>query len=241
MLDQDEFKGKVTLITGIGHPFADAVARRFASLGAALVLVHDPGNAEAAARLEVPAETLRLECDAADAAAVKTLVRAVVAQLGRIDLLICGWFQGTQASLLEVTADEWKRSIDAQLSAALNFNREMIKPMMRTKSGRIINVLYGAGAASSVASRGVWAMTRSLSAEVAVHGIYVNCISVGELEEAGAVQEAASRSMLTRDASPLGRLGRAEEAAQAAVFLASDLGKVTNGQMLRAAGGLTYE
>jgi len=84
-------------------------------------------------------------------------------------------------------------------------------------------------------------MTRSLSAEVAVHGIYVNCISVGELEEAGVVQEAASRSMLTRDASPLGRLGRAEEAAQAAVFLASDLGKVTNGQMLRAAGGLTYE
>src|SRR5947207_11939559 len=109
-MEQDEFKGKVALITGIGHPFADAVARRFASLGARLALVYDPRNAEAAGLLDVPQEALRLECDATDAAAVKTLVRAVIAQLGGIDLLICGSFQSSQASLLDVSGEEWKGS-----------------------------------------------------------------------------------------------------------------------------------
>jgi NAD(P)-dependent dehydrogenase (short-subunit alcohol dehydrogenase family) len=242
MFVPDTLKGKTALVTGIGQPFADAVARRYAELGARVVLVHDPRDREAAARFDAPADALRLECDGTDAGAVKALVRQVVAEVGSLDILVCASFDtAPRAPLREIEPAEWQRVIDAQLCSTLHFNREVIRPMMRNKSGRIINVLYGvAGAASAVASRGVSSLTRALATELAPQGIYVNSISVGQLAEQESMNEEVTRqlSVLAREASPLGRAGRADEAAEVAVFLASDAGKLTNGHTLPAAGGV---
>ena len=241
MFHEDTFKGKVALITGAGHPLANAVALRLASLGARLALVHDAAHAEEAHRVELPEGTLIYECDGADAAAVKTVVRAIATEMGGIDVLICGSSYAADVPLSKLSMTEWQRLVDARLSATLNFNREMIRPMMRTKSGRIVNVLYGnSGPAAAVASRGVWAMSRALSNELAPHGIYVNCLSVGQLEETCAV-DGIERAIVTAEPTPLGRPGRADEAAQTAVFLASTLASTTNGLMVHASGGSTYE
>lgn len=238
MYSTETFKGKVALVTGIGHPFADTVAGQLSAHGARVVLVFDASNAEAAQRLEMPEGTLRFECDGADAAAVKSTVRAIVAEAGRIDILICGSSYMFDMPLAKMPLEEWTRTIDARLNATANFNREMIRPMMRTKSGRIINVLYGAsGAAAAIASRGIWAMTRALASEVASSGIYINCMSIPQLEETVAITRAAAQG----EPTPLGRLARTDEAAQAALFLASDLARTTNGLMMTMAGGATYE
>lgn len=238
MYSKETFEGKVALVTGIGHPFADTVARRLAAHGARVALVFDPRDADAAAGLEMPEGTLRFACDGADAAAVKNTVRAIVAEAGRIDVLICGFAYTTDLPLAQIPLVEWQRTIDARLNATSHFNREMIRPMMRTKSGRIVNVLYGAaGPAAAIASRGIWAMSRSLAVEVAGHGIYVNCMSIPQLEET----EAITRAVANPEPTPLGRLARTEEAAQAALFLASDLARTTNGLMMPMAGGATYE
>jgi 3-oxoacyl-[acyl-carrier protein] reductase len=241
MFNEDTFNGKVALITGAGHPLANAVARRLSAMGARIALVHDAAHAEETARLDLPEGTLRYECDGADAAAVKTVVRAVQAGMGGIDILICGSSYAADVPLAQLSMEEWQRLVDARLSATLNFNREMIRPMMRTKSGRIVNVLYGnSGPAATVASRGVWAMSRALAVELAPQGIYVNCLSVGQMEETCAV-DGIERAIITPDLTPLGRPGRADEAAQAAIFLASNYAAVTNGLMLHASGGSTHE
>ncbi|HEY3052253.1 MAG TPA: 3-oxoacyl-ACP reductase, partial [Thermoanaerobaculia bacterium] len=77
MLDHEALKGQVALITGSGQPFADAVARRFSELGAILALVHDPSDAEAAARFVAPEGSIKLECNGSDPKAVKATVRKV--------------------------------------------------------------------------------------------------------------------------------------------------------------------
>ena len=242
MIDNETLKGQVALITGIGQPFANAVARRFASMGAVLALVHHPSDAEAAAAFDAPEGSLRLECDGTDPKAVKATVRTVVAELGGVGILVNGSLRRTASSLLEIEPEEWKASVDAQLSSTLYFDREVIRPMMKARQGRIINVLFSlAGPMVAVVSHGIAALTKALASELAQHGIYVNSIAVGELEELGkTLDQDSSRalSILSRGASPLGRNGRADEAAEVAAFLVSPAANLTNGCTLSASGGV---
>jgi 3-oxoacyl-[acyl-carrier protein] reductase len=235
-------EGKAVLITGIGQPFANAVATRFAELGAALALIHEPEDRDAAAAFDAPESALRLECTGNDPAAVKATVRAAAAQLGGVDILVCASYSRTPNTLSKISFEEWKSGIDGNLCRTLYFDREVIRPMMRKKEGRIINVLYSlTGAPASVAARGIASLTRTLAAEVAGSGIYVNSIAVGELEELdGGNNQAVTQSvsLLAREASPLGRNGRASEAAEVAAFLATSIGCLTTGHTLPASGGL---
>lgn len=242
MLDKESLKGQVALITGCGQPFADAVARRFSELGAILALVHDPSDAEAAAAFVAPEGSLKLQCNGSDPKEVKATVRKVVADLGGVGILVCAAMRKKSLPLLEISNEQWKETIDGQLSATLYFDREVIRPMMKARKGRIINVLFSlAGAIAAVGSHGVAALTRALASELASNGIFVNSIAVGELEELGQMLEKDSSkalSLLSRNASPLGRSGRASEAAEVAAFLASTVGSLTNECTLSASGGI---
>jgi 3-oxoacyl-[acyl-carrier protein] reductase len=232
----------VALITGIGQPFADAVARRFSELGAVLALVHDPSDAEAAAAFVAPEGSLKLECNGGDPKAVKATVRRVVAELGGVGILVCAAMRAKSPPLLEISNEQWKEAIDGQLSGTLYFDREVIRPMMKARKGRIINVLFSlSGPIAAVGSHGVAALTRALASELATNGIFVNSIAIGELEELGKTLDQESTralSILSRGASPLGRSGRASEAAEVAAFLASTVGGLTNGCTLSASGGI---
>lgn len=243
MFANDILDGKVALITGAGQPFADAVIRRFASLGARLAVVYEPHDAENALALELPKDTMRVQCDITDPTSVKTTVRNVAAEMGRIDILVCASYYGSAEPIHKIALDEWRRSVESQICGTLHFNREVIRPMMRNKSGRIINVIYAlAGPAANVGARGVAALTRTLAAELAPQGISVNCIGVGALNEQGASDDSVKvvrPSMnIVRSAAPLGRLGRVDEIAEMTVFLASDAARLTSGHTLPASGGL---
>jgi 3-oxoacyl-[acyl-carrier protein] reductase len=242
MLANDSLKGQVALITGSGQPFADAVARRFSELGAKLALIHDASDAEAAAAFVAPEGTLKLECNGSDPKAVKATVRTVAAELGGVGILICASLAKASRPLLEMSAEQWKEAVDAQLSSTVYFDREVIRPMMKAKQGRIINVLFSlTGAAGAVLAHGIASLTRALASELATHGIFVNSLAVGELEELGkTLDEDSSKalSILARGVSPLGRPGRASEAAEVAAFLASSIGGLSSGTTLSASGGV---
>jgi 3-oxoacyl-[acyl-carrier protein] reductase len=242
MLDKESLKGQVALITGSGQPFADAVARRFAELGAVLALVHDPADAEAAAAFVAPEGSLKLQCNGSDPKEVKATVRQVAAELGGVGILVCASLNKTAQSLLEISASDWKAAVDAQLSSTIYFDREVIRPMMKAKQGRIINVLFSlTGPVGAVISHGIASLTRALASELATHGVFVNSLAVGELEELGkTLDEDSSKalSILARGVSPLGRPGRASEAAEVAAFLASSIGGLSSGTTLSASGGV---
>ncbi|MCU1244741.1 MAG: putative 3-oxoacyl-acyl carrier protein reductase [Acidobacteria bacterium] len=241
MIPNPGLSGKIALINGIGQPFANAVATRFAELGATLALVYEPADAEAAHAFTAPQPAMLLECNGSDPRAVKTTVRAVAAALGGIDILVCASYARTASSLSDMSFEEWKAGIDGNLCRTLYFDREVIRPMMRKHEGRIINVLFSlTGAPAAVAARGIASLTRALASEVGTYGIYVNSIAVGQLQELSGSNQALSQSLsiLVQESSPLGRNGRASEAAEVAAFLASSSGNLTSGHTLPASGGV---
>src|SRR6185295_6003237 len=103
-----------------------------------------------------------------------------------VGILICASLNKASLPLLEMSAGQWKEAVDAQLSSTIYFDREVIRPMMKAKQGRIINVLFSlTGAAGAVLAHGIASLTRALASELATHGIFVNSLAVGELEELG--------------------------------------------------------
>ncbi|WP_140800007.1 SDR family oxidoreductase [Myxococcus xanthus] len=231
---------QVVLVTGAGQPIANAIARRHGKAEARLALVFLPEHEAAATALarELSAE-LALACESSDAQAVGTVVRRVATELGRIDLLINASLSRAAGRLSDLSAEQWKAVLDRQLSGTTWFCKEVIRPMMRKRSGRIINLLDAAsGGASRVAAEGITAMTRALANEVARQGISVNTLAVQLLEEETAHLSPAQRERLDGELGPLGRLGSAEEIAEAVLFLGSSAANLTTGQRLSATGGL---
>jgi 3-oxoacyl-[acyl-carrier protein] reductase len=235
----------VVLVTGAGQPLANAVAECFAGAGGRLALAYLPGDADAAARLaETTQASVALACDPADPAAVRHTVRSVASQLGSIDVLANAVTHRVEGAAHEIPLDDWRRVVDVELGGTLYFCREVIRPMLRKRRGRIINFTDVAGLRGEVAHAnhaaargGIAALTRALASELAPLGIHVNAVAISYLaHEVDALDEAARLRLLRN--TPLARVGRADEAARAALFLASDACSFTTGHLLQVNGGL---
>jgi len=241
----DGLQGKVAIVTGGGQPLADAIARRFAAAGARLALVHLPEDGEAAngtARAcGAPGAT---SCDPSDPDAVRQVVRALVAEHGSLDVLVNAVSLRHGGASHELSDACWRRVIDVELSGTLYFCREAVRPMLKQRSGRILNLTDVAGlrgeaghANHSAARAGVAALTRALASELAPLGIRVNALSVAYLDHELEALDEKARARLVGN-TPLGRAAAAEEVAEAALFLASAAASFTTGHLLAVNGGL---
>jgi len=231
---------KVAIVTGAGQPVANAIARRFGKAGARLALVYVPENEEAALALarETGAE-LAAACELSEPQAVTALVRRVVAELGGVDLLVNANLTRVPGQLSDFSIEQWNRVMERQLSGTIYFCKEVIRPMMRKRSGRILSVLdIAPGAASAVAAKGVAAMTRSLASEVSRQGIYVNNIVVNVLLEEADTLTPAQRERVDSEIGPLGRLGSADEIAESAFFMTTSAANLMTGNSMSSSGGL---
>jgi len=238
-------EGQVVLVTGGGQELADAIAAAFSAEGGRIALcyqVEDEVAAHATARTTSAAWAQA--CDPSDPEAVRVCVREVHEALGAVDVLVCGAVCRSGGPTHALDDIAWRRVLGIELSGTLYFCREVIRPMLRKRCGRIITLtdvagLRGeAGASDHAAARGgVAAMTRALAAELAPIGIYVNALVVGPLESELATLTTSGRDRLLRH-TPLGRAARAEEVAQAALFLASPTTTSTTGHLLQVNGGL---
>ncbi len=244
-LSEHDLAGAAVLITGAGQRLADTVARRFATAGARLALAYMEEDATAAAETaRATAAELSIQCDPADPEAVRRCVRQTAATLDGLDVLVNTAMLRRNAPSHRMTDADWLRVVGVELSGTLFFCREAIRPMMRRRRGRIINLtdvsgMRGEAAAAnhSSARGGVAALTRALASELAPHGIFVNAVAVSYLEDELGQLEPAGQARLLRN-TPMHRAGRGEEVADAALFLASAAASFTTGHLLQVNGGL---
>jgi NAD(P)-dependent dehydrogenase (short-subunit alcohol dehydrogenase family) len=236
---------KTALVTGAGRGIGLAIASRLAADGARVaVLDLDRAAAEAAAK-KVGGGAIALVADVTKAADVDAAVHRVVDTWGRLDILVNNaGITGRSFPIWELSDDDWRRVIDADLTSVFLCCRAAIKVMLGQGSGRIINIASIAGKEGnptlvpySAAKAGVIGLTKALAKEVCTRGILVHAIAPAVIGTELLKQMEQSTVDLLVSKIPMGRVGRPEEVAALAAWLASDDCSFTTGAVHDLSGG----
>jgi len=250
----DRLAGKVALITGAGSGMGRAAAELFGREGARVVvcdLADEPGKATVDAVRAVGGEATFVRADVSQWNDCVAMVRAAVDTYGGLHVVYnnAGIFPADDGGVLDTPEPTWDRVMDVNLKGVWLGCKAAIPALRASGGGSIVNVasfvaLVGAATAQiayTASKGGVLAMTRELAVEYARQGIRANALCPGPIEtpllqELLADPERRARRMVH---IPMGRLGRAEELAKAALFLASDDSSFMTGAALVVDGGIT--
>ena len=241
-------EGKVALITGATRGIGKGSAEVFAKEGAEVAFTY-AGSVDKAKALEEElgkiTKVKSYQSDASDYDAAQQLAADVIADFGKIDILINNAGITRDNLMLRMSKDDWDTIIRVNLDSVFNLTKAVIKPMMKARSGSIINmtsvvgVKGNAGQANYAASKaGVIGFSKSIALELGSRNIRCNAIAPGfiETEMTAALDEKTVQGW--RDAIPLKRGGQPEDVANACVFLASDMSTYISGQVLNVDGGM---
>ena len=239
--------GRVALVTGASRGIGRAVATRLAAAGAHVVAAargeNAKGTADAIREAGGSAESIAL--DVTDAAGVDAAVAGIMAGKGRIDILVNNAGITRDTLMLRMKRDDWDAVLQTNLTAAFTSVQAVLKPMIKQRSGRIINIpsVVGqsgnAGQANYAASKaGLIGFTKAVALEVASRNITVNAVAPGliDTDMTRAIAEGAHEEWAAR--IPLKRLGSPVDVANAVVFLASDEAAYITGHVLAVNGGM---
>jgi len=249
-------KDRVAVITGGSKGIGLACARRFAESGARVAIVARGAEDLAAARAALAKDGLEVRdyvCDVSSAADIAKAHEKIVADFGKIDILMNNAGTSRTMAFESITDEVWQQDLDLKLFAAIRFSRVVWGGMKQRKWGRIINVLNtyakapAPGSAPTSVSRAAgMALTKVMAGEGAEHNILVNAMLVGLIVSDQWVKKHAATAPDTdfdaftktlAKGVPLGRMGTAEEFANLACFLASDQGSYITGTATNVDGG----
>ncbi|WP_239616083.1 SDR family NAD(P)-dependent oxidoreductase [Cohnella mopanensis] len=250
-------KGKVVLITGSGSGIGKCSAQLFAREGAT-VIVNDvdtaKGEETVAEILEAGGEACFLQADVTNAESAKAMAESALEKYGKIDVLFNNAGISGVGALHEIEPDVWERVMNVNIRGVYLMSKYVLPSMMERKSGVVINMsscvaeIGLAKRASYAATKGaVLALTKSMQVDYAAYGIRVNALLPGTimtpfvenyLRTSYSDPEAAVESIKKRQLS--GEMGRPEDVAQAALFLASDESKFMMGSPLYIDGGVVF-
>ncbi len=240
-------EGKIAVITGGAQGIGKATAEKFATEGASVALWDMSREKGDAAVQNLVARNFTAEfydVNVADYASVENAARKTMERFGRIDILINNAGITRDATLMKMSPEQWKQVIDVNLTGVFNCTKIVAAFMAEKGYGRIINAasvvgLYGNfGQTNYVATKaGVIGMTKVWARELGKKGITVNVVAPGfiETEMIQSVPEKVLNSVTER--TPLGRLGKTEDIANAYCFLASDDASFITGAVLSVDGG----
>jgi 3-oxoacyl-[acyl-carrier protein] reductase len=239
--------GKVALVTGASRGIGRAIAQRLAAEGASVVLgARDQGKLQevVAAILALGGKAEALALDVARAESVAAGFETLLAAHGRLDHLVNNAGITRDTLLLRMKLEQWSEVLDTNLTGAFLCTQAALKPMLKQRAGRIVNItsvvgLTGnAGQANYAASKaGLIGFTKAVAREVASRNITVNAVAPGfiETDMTAAMTDKAKQEMAA--AIPLGRVGSPEDVAGAVSFLVSDAAAYVTGQVLAVDGG----
>jgi 3-oxoacyl-[acyl-carrier protein] reductase len=244
--------GKVSIVTGAARGIGAAIALKLAEQGSHIAFTYvSSGSAEKANDLVSQIEALGVKAKAYQSNAgvfeeCETFVGDVVASFGTVDICVNNAGISKDNLLLRMNAEQWDEVMDTNLKSVFNMTKQVIRPMMKAKSGSIINmssiigIRGNAGQSSYAASKaGIIGFTKSVALELGSRNIRCNAIAPGfvETDMTHYLKEGeAATAFLSK--IPLGRFGKAEEIANTTLFLASDMSSYVTGQVISACGGL---
>jgi 3-oxoacyl-[acyl-carrier protein] reductase len=242
-------EGKVAIITGASRGIGKGIAQKFIEQGATVVFTYASSEEKARAleaELTAQGGTAKgYKSDAANFEAAHALIDEVVKEFGTVDILVNNAGITRDNLLMRMSEEQWDEIMTVNLKSVFNLTKAVIKPMLKAKSGSIINmssvvgVKGNAGQANYAASKaGIIGFTKSIAAELGSRNIRCNAIAPGfiETEMTGALDEKVVQQW--RDAIPLKRGGSAEDVANATLFLASNMSAYVTGQTLHVCGGM---
>ena len=240
---------KIALFTGGSRGIGRAVCLALAKSGADVAVNYagKEGAAQQTCRMceELGARTLAIQADVADNAQVNAMVDQVIAQFGRLDILVCNAGITRDNLLMRMAEQDFDQVIATNLKGVWNCMKAVCRPMMKQRWGRIVSmssvvgVAGNAGQVNYAASKaGVIGMTKSLARELGSRGVTVNAIAPGfiETDMTAVLPENIKEGLL--GSIPLGRLGQAEEVAALAAFLCSEQAGYITGQVIHVDGGM---
>ncbi len=238
------------LVTGGTAGIGKAIALHFAKNGAHVAIfgTNEERGQKVVQEIEesTSSKVLFIAVDVSNTSQVKEAVDRVVEEFGSLDVLINNAGITRDGLLLRMSEDDWDRVLEVNLKSVYNTCKAAIRPMMKAKKGKIINIssvigLTGnAGQVNYAASKsGIIGVTKSLAKELAGRNIFVNCIAPGFIETSmtSELNDTLKEEILRN--IPLKRIGRPEEIASAALFLASEGSNYITGQVLPIDGGMT--
>jgi 3-oxoacyl-[acyl-carrier protein] reductase len=245
-----DLSGKVALVTGASRGLGRAIALAFAGQGAD-VAVNYRGNRSAAdevvgliRKMGRRAEPIQGDTSAGREAC-EAIVKSALDALGTVDILVNNAGITRDNLLMRMDADEWEAVLDTNLSGPFWMTRAVARPMLKARTGRIINMSSAAGrmgnpgqANYAAAKAGLIGLTKTTARELASRGITCNALAPGLIETdlTADLPSAASEALITM--TPLGYIGTVDDVAAAAVYFASDEARYVTGQVLGIDGGI---
>lgn len=234
---------KTVLITGASRGIGAATAKRFAEGGYNVVINYNKSEAEAKSLAEL-INACAIKADIGNPAEVEEMMRIIEKDFGGADVIINNAGVSKFGLFTDMTEDEWQEIININLSGAYRVTRCGVKPMIAKKCGCIINIssMWGQVGSScesaySASKAGLIGLTKALAKELGPSNIRVNCIAPGVIDtDMNSSLTAETLAELAED-TPLMRLGKPEDIAELAFFLASDGAGFITGQIIGSNGG----
>lgn len=245
-------KGKNAVITGAARGIGEGIAIKFAEQGCnvAFTFVSD-SSAEKAKALEEKLTAMGVKAkayqsNAGDYAACETFVNEVTKEFGTIDICVNNAGISKDNLLLRMTPEQWDDVMQINLKSVFNMTKQVIRPMMKARSGSIINMssiigeMGNAGQSSYAASKaGIVGFTKSIAKELGSRNVRCNAVAPGfvETDMTSYLKDGDGAEKYKADI-PLGRFASTEDIANVCLFLACDMGSYVTGQVISACGGL---
>jgi len=244
--------GKNAIITGAARGIGEGIAVKFAEHGCNVAFTYvSDGSAGKAKALEskltgMGVKAKAYQSDAGDYAACESLVNDVLKEFGTVDICVNNAGISKDNLLLRMTPEQWDDVMQTNLKSVFNMTKQVIRPMMKAKSGSIINMssiigeMGNAGQSSYAASKaGIIGFTKSIAKELGSRNVRSNAVAPGfvETDMTSYLKEGEGADKYKADI-PLGRFASTEDIANVCLFLACDMGSYVTGQVISACGGL---
>ncbi len=246
-MSEIQMAGQVALVTGASRGIGRAIALDLARHGLKVIgtATTEAGAASISEALAASPGSRGIRLDVNDGPGVDAAIDSIVKEHGALHVLVNNAGITRDTLSMRMKDDDWDAVLDTNLKAVFRVSRAAIKPMMKQRYGRIVNITSVVGASGNAgqanyaaAKAGVAGMTRSLARELGSRGITVNCVAPGfiETDMTKALSEAQTTALMAQ--IPLGRLGSAADIAHAVAFLASPHAGYITGSELHVNGGM---